>query len=200
VIAATLLLAVTLGPAPDPACTSDTLRAKYEAGVEYATFLAAARQRRDQWEANTAAAVALDSAVVARAEAVPGAWRLLIVTVDSCGDSVNSVPYIAALVDRLDRVDLRILSPEAGRSIQEAHRTPDGRVATPTVVLLDEAWNDRGCFVERAPQLRAHVESLPSSERGSARMAWYQADAGRTTVAEVVGMLEAASRGEVQCR
>jgi hypothetical protein len=199
VIVATLLLATAL--APDPGCTADTLRARYEAGVDYATFLAAARQRRDQWEANTAAAAAaLDPAAVARAEAVPGTWRLLIVTVDSCGDSVNSVPYIAALVDRLERVELRIVSPEAGRSIQEAHRTPDGRAATPTVVLLDDAWNDRGCFVERAPQLRAHVEALPASERGSGRMAWYQADAGRTTVSEIVGMLEAASRGEVQCR
>jgi len=194
-----LLLASALAsPAP---CQADTLRARFEGGVPYATFLAAADQRRDQWRDNTERArTGLDSAMVARGQAVPGTWHLLIVTVDSCGDSVNSVPYIAALVDQLERVDLAIISPEAGRSIQEAHRTPDGRTATPTVVLLDDQWQPRGCFVERAPQLRAHVDSLPSAERGSGRMAWYQRDAGRTTVAEIVLMLEAAARGEVQCR
>lgn len=195
-----MLLAQALGATTPQPCL-DTLRTRFEAGVEYAAFLTAADARREQWLANTEAArTGLESSSVTRADAVPGRWHLLIVTVDSCGDSVNSVPYIAALVDRLERVDLRILSPEAGRSIQEAHPTPDGRAATPTVVLLDEEWQPRGCFVERAPQLREHLALLDEGERGRARNAWYASDGGRTTVAEIVSMLEAAARGETQCR
>jgi hypothetical protein len=195
-----MLLAHALGAATPAPCL-DTLRTRFEAGIDYATFLAAADARRDQWLANTEAArTGLDSSTVTRADAIPGRWHLLVVTVDSCGDSVNSVPYIAALVDHLERVDLRILSPEAGRSIQEAHRTPDGRAATPTVVLLDDEWQPRGCFVERAPQLREHLAALDEGERGRARNAWYASDGGRTTVLEIVAMLEAAARGERQCR
>jgi hypothetical protein len=179
---------------------ADTLRATYEAGVPFAEFLAGAERRKEQWTGNYARGEALDATLVARAVAVLGTWRLLVVSVDSCSDSVNTVPYIARLVEQLPNVEMRVIGSEVGRAVMEAHRTPDGRAATPTVVLLDDQWQDRGCFVERPPVLRGHMDSLPSDDRFAAKMAWYEQDAGRATVAEIVAMIEAAGRGESQCR
>jgi hypothetical protein len=209
VIASILVLATLTAtpiPAPGAACTlpvpipSDSLRATFEAGVPFATFLAGAQNRKDQWLANYGGTASIDATLVARAAAVPGSWKLLVVSVDSCSDSVNTVPHIARLVDQLPQVEMRIVTPDQGRWVMEAHRTPDGRAATPTVILIDEQWQERGCFIERPPVLRTHMDSLPSSTRFSGKMAWYEQDAGRSTVAEIVTMLEAASRGEVQCR
>jgi hypothetical protein len=182
------------------AAPSDTLQATFESGVPFATFLAGAQNRKEQWVANYAGTATIDATLVARAAAVAGKWKLLVVSVDSCSDSVNTVPHIARLIDLLPNVEMRLVTPDQGRAIMESHRTPDDRAATPTVVLLDENWQERGCFVERPPVLRQHMDSLPSSAKFSGKMSWYEQDAGRSTVAEIVAMLEAAGKGEVQCR
>jgi hypothetical protein len=192
-------------PSPDaclvpPPMATDTLQAIFEAGVPFATFLANAQNRKEQWVTNYAGTASIDATLVARAAAVTGKWKLLVVSVDSCSDSVNTVPHIARLMDQLPNVEMRLVTPDQGRAVMEAHKTPDGRAATPTVVLLDENWQERGCFIERPPVLREHLDSLPSNGKFQGKMAWYEQDAGRATVMEIVTMLEAAGRGEVQCR
>lgn len=201
------LLATPAAPGKVPPCTipvpmtSDSLKATFEAGVPFAEFLAGAQNRKDQWIGNYAGTASIDATLVARAAAVTGKWRLLVVSVDSCSDSVNTVPHIARLVDQLPNVEMRIVTPDqGGRWVMEAHRTPDGRAATPTVVLIDEQWQERGCFVERPPVLRSHMDSLPSDQKFSGKMSWYAQDAGKATVAEIVSMLEAAGTSQVQCR
>lgn len=206
-----LLIATLSATSPSAAATpitcgapvatpGDTLRATFEQGVPFATFLAGASNRKEQWVTNYAGTAAIDATLVARANAVKGHWRLLVVSIDSCSDSVNTVPHIARLMDQVPNVEMRIVTPDQGRAVMESHRTPDDRAATPTVILLDDQWQERGCFIERPPALRTHMDSLPSAERFSGKMAWYEQDAGKTTVAEIVAMLEAAARGEVQCR
>jgi hypothetical protein len=179
---------------------ADTLQATYALGIPFAEFLTGAQNRKEQWVANYAGTASIDATLAARAHAVQGKWRLLVVSIDSCSDSVNTVPHIARLVDQLTNVEMRIVTPDQGRWLMESHRTPDGRAATPTVVLIDENWQERGCFIERPPMLRNHMDSLPSNQKFSAKMSWYAEDAGRSTVAEVVAMMEAAGRGELQCR
>lgn len=204
-----ILLFATLAsaaPAAPPSCevpapfASDSLKATFDAGISFAEFLAGAQHRKEQWIGNYAGTASIDATLVARAAAVAGTWRLLVVSVDSCSDSVNTVPHIARLVDQLPNVELRIVTPDQGRWVMESHRTPDDRAATPTVILIDENWQERGCFVERPPVLRTHMDSLASSQKFSGKMSWYAEDAGKATVAEIVTMLEAAGRSEVQCR
>jgi hypothetical protein len=152
---ALLLLSSLVGPVGPPPCIApavappravpaDSLRELYASGATFAGFLAAASQRRDQWESNYARGSAIDATLVARARAVRGPWRLLVVAVDSCSDSVSTIPYLARLVEAVDGLEMRIVLPAAGKGVQEAHRTPDGRAATPTVVLLDGEWNTAG--------------------------------------------------------
>lgn len=202
-----LLLLSTLALAPAtcverpsvPIAAVDTLQAIYEGGVSFDAFLASASRRRDHWHRNAVLAADPDPAVIARLRALGGTWRLLAVAPDGCSDSVNTIPWMAGVAAQLDNVELRVVTVEAGKGIMEAHRTPDGRAATPTVLLLDAEWQERGCFIERPRTLRLLLDSLPSNERFERKMAWYEEDAGGETVADLVAMLEAAARGEVRC-
>lgn len=185
-------------PAPiDLAPDSARYHALWDAGVRYDAFFRSAEGRRALWERNTASAEVPDE-LRERALAVPGRWRLLVVAFDRCSDSVNTLPYLAALADEVPALELRIVGPDAGREVMEAHRTPDGRVATPTVVVLDPGWNAAGSWTERPSELQrwflANPEGLTHDQRYLRKMAWYAEDAGRSTIREVVELLEAAGQ------
>jgi hypothetical protein len=175
---------------------ADSLDRLFERGRTYQAFLESANARRETWLENTRAAT-LDSAVLARARAVPGEWRLLVVAEDWCGDSANTIPYVARLIDSLPSVTLRIVNSTDGRWVMERYRTPDNRAATPTVVLLNGAGEPVGCFIERPAGLRKAI-----AERGRAMAIlteWRKQDAGRSTVLEIVELLEGAAQGTGRC-
>jgi hypothetical protein len=177
-------------------------RSLYESGQTFADFLAAAKNRKEMWNENYGRA-AVPDAVLTRARAVTGSWHLLVVAVDGCSDSVNTIPYIAKLVEQLAGVQLRVVNSDAGRAVMESHRTPDGRAATPTVILLDGEFAERGCWIERPAELRRLMSNeQPKAEGDKAfqgKMEWYAEDKGAKTIEEIVLMLEAAARGEVVC-
>lgn len=196
------LLGASSAPAPC-AVAVDTLGALHASGATFDQFLADATQRKETWTANSEAALATDPALVARADMVSGRWRVLVIAVDSCSDSAHTVPWIAGMVRSLERIDLRVVLPGPGTSVMEAHRTHDGRAATPTILLLDEAGEVRGCIIERPQVLVDWLASPPDSLKEASvferKMAWYTADAGQAVRAEFVAMLEAAERGVRQC-
>ena len=212
VVVATLVAFVAAAPCttiapvgvglPSTVTADSTLNALFASGADFRAFLAEARARRAQWIQNSAAAVIAPD-VLAVARALPGHWRLLVSAVDSCSDSVNTVPYLARLVELVPELEMRIVLPAAGKPIIESHRTPDGRPATPTVVVLDEAGNDVGCWVERP----AFLQSRAIAARGAGLMdqfakekqSLYDADAGTSTVREVVAVLQAAAAGKPRC-
>lgn len=201
-ILGTLLLAsIAIGPVECTAVpASDTLRTTWAAGVTFGEFLASASARREQWVANYSTGASVDVTMVSRVAALGGTWRLLVVAIDSCSDSVSTVPWIARLVDQVDNVEMRVVDPDTGGWIMDANRTPDGRAATPTVLLVDEEWRVRGCFIERPVSLRAFMDTLPDKGRPARKMEWYREDGGRETVREIVEMVEAASRGDSICK
>ena len=116
--------------------------------------------------------------LVTRVAAAGGPWKLLVVTLDGCSDSVNSVPYIAALLAKTPNVELRLVTRDAGLAVMEAHRTPEGRAATPPLVLLDSSFAELGCWVERPLALRTFMEEekAKNGERGlfDAKMKGYE--------------------------
>ncbi|MBL0172956.1 MAG: thioredoxin family protein [Gemmatimonadaceae bacterium] len=171
-------------------------------GQTFADFLAAAKARREGWlQMRDSARV--DESLLARARAVGGTWHLLVIAVDRCGDSMNSVPYLAKLAEQVPGLDLRIVLPDQGRAVQESHRSLDGRAATPTIVLLDATGRDVGCIVELPREIRdwAHgvrravsSDSLHAGIRG-----FYANDRGKGVTTEAVEMMEAAKSGARVC-
>lgn len=184
--------------------TDDALRALYQSGQSYDDFLAGADQRVELWHANTEKSGSIDADLVRRARALGGTWRLLAVAVASCSDSVSTIPYLARLAALVDGLEMRIVDNRAGRAVMEAHPTPDGRPATPTVVLLDADWNEAGCFIERPPALQTWILENPDAvsprDMVSRKMAWYAEDSGRQTIEAIVEAMEAAASGDVVCR
>lgn len=191
-----------LGAISGSAVNADSsLSALHASGQTFADFVAAAKARREGW-LKLADSAQVEPALVARARAVGGAWRLLVVAVDACGDSMNTVPYVARLAAQAG-IDLRIVLPAAGRGVQEAHRSLDGRTATPTYVLLDARGDERGCIVEQPKALR----EWSSKERAKVSLdsvhigirAFYAKDQGVSIAREAVEMLEAAAAGRTHC-
>lgn len=168
--------------------------ALYRQGATFATFLERARVHRDDWrERYKDATVTPD--LVTRMRALPARRLILLVAEDWCSDSLQSVPYVARLVDAgPERLELRIVDATVGRAVMEAHLTPDGRAATPTLVVLQEDGSPTGSWVERASTAQAwfleQQKSVMQQPLRKQLRKWYAEDAGRTTMAEIAALLE----------
>jgi hypothetical protein len=190
-------------PALAVAGTADsTLQSVFQRGVTFGQFVEKATARKEGWlrlqrEATTPAAL------LARARAVGGTWSLLVIAADFCGDSMNSVPYAAVLVDSVPGLSLRIVTPAVGSAIQATHQTMDRRNATPTFVLLDSAGTDVGCIVELPAPLRQWTNkargALTSDSLHNYRSTFYGKDKGVSISTEIVELLEAAKAGTPKC-
>jgi len=181
-----LLAALLLALAPSRSDAPD-YAAIYAKGMPFAQFLDEAHELKYDWTENSAHA-AVDEASLARAKALTGQWRLLVVAEDWCHDSVNTVPYLAKLVDASpDTLSMRIVRTSIGQPVMDAHRTVDGRAATPTIVILDPDGVVKGAIAERPAALLAY--SKQHSGQGDRRR-WYADDQGRHVVAEVLDLIE----------
>lgn len=156
-------------------------------------FLESVRAQQDEWRSRFANA-AVDADTLNRAKQLPGKRLILVVAEDRCSDSAWTVPYLAKLAAAVpEKLELRVIGrAEAGR-ILSAHLTPDGRRATPTVVVLDDAGRFIGAWVERPDELQKwFVENkakMESDELHNRMDEWYQADAGRSTINEILAIM-----------
>jgi hypothetical protein len=166
----------------------------YEAGIEFGFFLEQAERRKEMWHDNFEKG-SVPEELLDRARAVEGAHYLLAVAVDGCSDSVNTIPYLAHLANRVDGLEMRLVHPDAGRFIMEANRTPDGRASTPTVLVLDADFNEVGVFIERPQELQdwalGEGKDLESRDFMTYKFSWYDEDLGHQTMETVVEILEA---------
>lgn len=208
VTVAALLATCTVAPvsgasAPIRFLPTDSLVALFDTGKSWDQFLAAANARRSTWEENFARGVVTDSALIARARAA-GNWRILAVAEDWCGDSANTIPYLARLVEQVPELELRIVNSTVGKWVMDRYQTSDGRAATPTVVVLDGDGAVQGCLVERPMALKQwiteHKPKLSDEDFRNQRIEWYRDDVGVSTVGEFVAILEAATRGTPVCQ
>jgi len=167
--------------------------ALYAQGVTFAEFLDQVRARRDQWLAHyNDATVSPD--LITRMRALPERRRILVVAADYCLDSANTIPYIVRLVDGApERLQLRVLDTARGRAVMEAHRTPDGRAATPTIAILGDDGRLLGAWVERPSSTQTwfleQQKVMMQKPLHDQLEAWYAGDAGKTTVTEIADLL-----------
>ena len=127
--------------------------------------------------------------------ALPARRLILVVAEDWCSDSVQTIPYVARLVDGApERLAMRIINSTVGRPVMEANLTPDGRTATPTIVVLTEDNAVIGSWVERPSTAQAwfleQQKSVMQQPLHEQLMKWYSDDAGRTTMAELAALVE----------
>jgi hypothetical protein len=175
----------------------------YTEGTTFEEYLPHAAERNELWRTNWEGSVVPDEVLEAFRAREGSAWHLLAVVHPGCSDSMSTIPHLARLADEVEGLELRLVDPERGRSIMEAHRTPDDRSATPTVLLLDENLEVAGCWVEQPSALQTwwlgEARGLPAGERFEKKMAWYAEDAGRGTFADWLRIFGAAGEGRMIC-
>jgi len=157
------------------------------------TFLENVKARQEQWRTRFANA-AISAEALSEARVLPGRRQILAIAEDRCSDSAWAVPYLAKLAAAApEKLELRVIGHAQGRRIQAQHLTPDGRPATPTIVVLDEKSQFIGAWVERPDELQKWFidkkATLGSGELHDRMDEWYQEDAGRSTVSEVLAIL-----------
>jgi hypothetical protein len=186
-ISLSVLLVITVlqaAPRADPA-------ALFDAGRSWEQFVDGLERQRELW-LRTVADATVAPELVDRVRRAGRDLQLLVVAEDWCPDSAYSVPYVVRLA-ALANVPLRIVDRTAGESLMRAHRTADGRTATPTVVLLREG-RDAGAWVERPAVLQELFRSIGASPESARRFAqrgeWYEADRGVTVLKEIVALVE----------
>lgn len=171
------------------------LRDRFLGGQEFEDMLASAQKNADLWAGVWRRAEA-PGAFVDRVNALPGAWHLLILSADWCGDAVNTVPAIARVVEQSTNTDLRILERDANLDLMDTHLTGTSR-SIPAVIVLDADYVERGWWGPRPYELQRWVlnegQALEKSERYKHVRGWYARDRARTTLEEVVSVMERAA-------
>ena len=184
----TLFLFAAAAGAETPAVT--TAAALYAQGTTWDQYLAGTKVQRETWQKNAGREV--PAALVERMKRAGEGLRLLVVTADWCTDSVHSVPYLAKLA-ALAGVDMRIVGFQAGKPLMEAHRTPDGRASTPTVILL-RGDQEAAAWVERPAALQWWAfgagGQMSDAERKERTTSWYEWNRGADALAEIVALAE----------
>jgi len=168
------------------------MRSRYEGAQTFAEFLAGVQQNEELWHSLARRAKVPDE-YVERVTRLPGKLHLLVLLEDWCGDAFNSVPYVAALADAAPNLDLRVLGRDANPDLMDIHLT-NGSRSIPVVMVFDDEFRELGWWGPRPKELQEWVLSeglkLPPEERYAEVRRWYARDGGRTTLEEVVSLLE----------
>lgn len=169
------------------------LEERFRRGTDWGTFVAELGDREEAWRTVYDGADAAVAPVLQEVRSLGGPWRLLVVSESWCGDSRNSVPYLARLAEAAGNVELRLVSKADAPDLLAAHPMEDGRAAIPLVLVLDADYAVRGAWVERPAPLRALIAEERAQGRSDGVVekmrAWHADDRGRTGVAEVVALL-----------
>jgi hypothetical protein len=166
----------------------DGMRERYESAPAFREFLERVHDKRDLWhEIHARARVPAD--VLERARRLEGRWRFLVLTEDWCGDGLNTLPFLARLVEAVPGLEMRLLSRDANPDLMDAHLT-EGTRSIPVVIVLDEEYREVGWWGPRPAPLQEYflreIKPLPKQERFPRLRAWYARDRGRTTLAEIL--------------
>jgi hypothetical protein len=177
-------------------------RARYECGETFADFMARPKPDAQFWM-GILKRVTIPPEMSARVEALGGRWRLLALSEDWCGDSINILPIVARLTDSVTNMELRILGRDANPDIMDAHLTGTSR-SIPIVILLNDKFRECGWWGPRPFALQRWVQEkgmlLTPAERYREIRSFYARDRGATTIEEIVSMLEACCRKHGEAR
>jgi hypothetical protein len=183
--------------APDHAPTPrGSLRERYAGAETLDAFIARARHYPQLWRDMRARARVPDD-LVDRARRLEAPRHLLVLLEDWCGDAINTIPVLAALVDAVAGLELRVLARDAHPDLMDARLT-HGTRAIPAVMVLDEQFEEIAWWGPRPAVLQLwatspEARSLTVADRYREIRRWYVRDRGRSTLTELVELLERAS-------
>jgi arginase family enzyme len=186
----------SIHPAPDTPGMS-SLESRWLAALPFDRMVAEATANVELYENFRKRAVAPPE-YAARIAATGTPWRLLVISEDWCGDSVNIVPWLDALAESAPDVELRILPRDAHLDLMDAHLTDGRSRAIPIALLLDEGFVEHAWWGPRTAELQAwfrsaEAQALTKDERYKELRLRYARDRGRAIMEEVTTMIERAA-------
>ena len=181
----------------DPVATAVSRSSYWDAAETFRAFLETADENVDLWTAGYERA-RVPHDLVARVQAVPGEWKWLVISEDWCGDASNTVPPLAAFAEAAGNVELRMLARDENLELMDEHLTNGTARSIPVVVVLDGDGVERGWWGPRPADLQAwfagdDAQAMDKDDRYRELRKWYARDRGRTTVEEVVSIVERAA-------
>jgi thiol-disulfide isomerase/thioredoxin len=126
----------------------------------------------------------------------------MVLTEDWCGDSAQTLPFIACIAEENPHILLKILLRDENPDIMDLYLT-NGKRAVPKLVAFDESGEELFVWGPR-PQPAAEVfregiaEGLPKKEVYPKLHLWYGRDRGKTVEKEFLGILERFGGEEVR--
>lgn len=170
------------------------MRSRFEGAQSFSDFLEEVQENREFWH-SMARRAKVDEEAVARVARLPGKWHFLVLSEDWCGDAINTVPLFDRLAQEAPNLELRLLGRDANPDLMDTHLT-NGSRSIPVVMILDEEFRELAWWGPRPRPLQEWVLSegleLPPEERYAEVRRWYARDAGRTTIEEIVSLMESA--------
>ncbi|HEY5220174.1 MAG TPA: thioredoxin family protein [Gemmatimonadaceae bacterium] len=171
--------------------------ARWDDALTFEAWLPTARKNAELWAGIYKHAHVPDDMVARATRALEqgekGPWRLLVLSEDWCGDAVNTVPVVQRLVERVPALELRMLGRDANPDLMDAHLTGTSR-SIPVVMLFGPDFKERGWWGPRPAELQAWVlgpgHAMEKDDRYREVRRWYAHDQGRTTLGELLTILE----------
>jgi hypothetical protein len=165
-------------------------RKRYTSAPTFEEYLEGVEKNRDLWR-GVYERLRLPDDVVAAARAVRGAWHLLALSEDWCGDAVNTLPAVARLAQEAGW-DFRVVSRDDNPDLMDSHLTNGRSRSIPVVIVYDEHFGEIGWWGPRPGELQEWVLgeglAMPSPERYKVVRRWYAKDKGRTTIDELLSV------------
>lgn len=169
--------------------------ARFEAAPTFEQYLERVDRNRELWLGVHERARAPDDLVEA-ARAIPGAWKLVALSEDWCGDAVNTLPSVARLAEAAGW-DLRVLSRDENPDLMDTHLTNGRSRSIPIVIVYDEGFREIGWWGPRPEEIQSWVLTeglaMPTPERYKVVRGWYARDKGRTTLSELLEVFRLAA-------
>ncbi len=175
---------------------SNDIRTRFEAAPTFPEYLGIVEKNAELW-AGVYDRVRLPEGAVSRAEAIPGRWHLIALSEDWCGDAVNLLPVVAKWAEAVEGVEFRVLGRDDNPELMDAHLTNGTSRSIPIVIVYDENFEEVGWWGPRPAELQRWVLeeglAMEKDDRYREVRRWYARDKGRTTLSEIVDLIESAA-------
>ncbi len=174
-------------------------RKLWQSAIPYAQFVAEADRNRPLWEGVYRTSRIPEWALRRACEKATGV-RLLAIAEDWCGDASSTIPVLAKLGDQADCLEMRLIRRDEHPEVMDRYLT-NGARSIPIVIALDEEFQEVGHWGPRPSGLQRWVmenkDCIPREERFKQVRKWYASDRGKTTLREVLELVERAQGSEI---
>jgi hypothetical protein len=126
-------------------------REQFDSGMTYSQYKAQMTRNRDQVEQNEKD-LDLTAEDVQAFRGLPQALNVVALAEDWCGDVIANLPILGMLEQASDgklNVRIHLRDQQPGATIMDEHLNKGQYKSIPTVIFLDQDFNERGTWVER---------------------------------------------------